>query len=165
METSRPLKVGFMAVLVLFFGLSVFGLSTVIAESAKKDLTILQAWSGDYPVAEIGRLPAEQQEGPAGYIGDPATFASVWQVFKPGEKIPEMDFEKNIVVFGRNVNFYNRTSIAKVFIENGGVEILAIETRSAMPIEGKVAMAMAIIPREGVEFIRSADKRIPVRGR
>jgi hypothetical protein len=42
------------------------------------------------------------------------------------------------------------------------LEILAMETMSAMPIEDKAAMAMAVIPRAGVRFIRAGEEQIPV---
>ena len=132
------------------------------AGAESKDLPILQKWSGDYPVAQIERLPADQQKERVGYIGDPTTWASVWEAFKPGEKGPELDFAKNLVVFSRNVEYYNRTSIAKVTMREGFVEVIAIETLTSTPLEDKVAMAMAVIPREGVKFILSGDKRIPV---
>jgi hypothetical protein len=37
-----------------------------------------------------------------------------------------------------------------------------METRSALPIEDKVAMAMAVIPRAGVESIQVGNEQIPV---
>ena len=79
-----------------------------------------------------------------------------------GEILPAVDFSKNIVVFTRNVQFYNRTSIFKVELQDGAAEIFAMETMSAMPIEEKVAMAMAVIPREGIRFIRSGTGNIKV---
>jgi len=72
-------------------------------------------------------------------------------VFKPGEKVLEVDFSKHVVVFSRNVTFYNRTAILKVTLKDGVAEILVMETRSALPIEARVAMAMAVIPRAGVK--------------
>ncbi len=129
-----------------------------------KDLPILQNWSGDFPVAQIERLPADQREERVGYIGDPVIFVAVWEAFKPGDPVPAVDFAKNLVVFSRNVHFYNRTSIAKVTVKDGLAEVLAIETLTSMPVEDKVAMALAVIPREGVEFILSGDKRLPVQG-
>jgi hypothetical protein len=126
------------------------------------DIPLLDKWSGEYPVAELGRLPAGQQDSAAGYIGDTATFINVWQAFMPEENPPAVDFSKNIVVFSRNVEFYNRTAIFKVELKSATAEILAMETMSALPIEEKVAMAMAVIPREGVRFIRSGTENIKV---
>lgn len=137
--------------------------NTIAAENAVPvDIPLLDKWSGEYPVSELGRLPEGQQDSAAGYLGDTATFINVWQAFMPEEISPTVDFTKNIVVFTRNVQFYNRTAIFKVELKDGSAEILAMETMSALPIEDKVAMAMAVIPREGVRFIRAGTENIKV---
>jgi hypothetical protein len=127
-----------------------------------KDLSILQRWSGDYPVSQLNRLPEGQRKSRVGYFAHAVQFADVWQAFKPGEEAPEVDFSEHLVVFSRNVDFYNQTSIAKVILKNGVAEVIAIETRSARPIEDKVAMALAVVPRTGVKFILAGNERIPV---
>jgi len=129
---------------------------------APKDITLLGNWSGNYPVSDLDKLSTGQQDIPAGYIGDTATFIPVWRAFMPTEILPAVDFRKNIVVFTRNTRFYNRKSIITVTLQNGIAEIIAMETRTAMPIEEKVAMAMAVIPREGVMAIQAGDKKIQV---
>jgi apolipoprotein D and lipocalin family protein len=134
----------------------------VVHDTAPNNLPILQSWSGDYPVSLLDRLPESQRTTPAGYLGTSAVFGAVWQAFKPGEEMPEVDFSNCLVVFSRNVSFYNRTSIAKVLLKDGVADFLAVETRSAMPIEDRVGMAMAVIPREGVRFIQAGSERIPV---
>jgi len=126
------------------------------------NLPILQKWSGDYPVAQLDRLPQGNIKAGAGYIDDKSLFEGVWEVFKPGEPIPEVDFGTQIVVFYRNVAFYNRTNIVKVTLRDGIAEIIAMETRSALPIEDKVAMSMAVISRTDVQFIRAGTERIAV---
>ena len=68
-----------------------------------------------------------------------------------------LNFGKNLVVFSRNVAFYNRVNILKVTLKEGVAEILSMETMSAMPVEEKVAMALAEIPREGVRFLKAGD--------
>jgi hypothetical protein len=138
------------------------GAAFTAQQGEAKDLSIVQQWNGDYPVSALNRLPEGQRELHVGYLGDAATFKRVWQVFKPGEKVPEVDFGKHLVLFSRNVVFYNRTSIAKVSLTDGVAEVIAIETLSAMPIEDRVSMALAVVPREGVKFIRVGEERIPV---
>jgi hypothetical protein len=132
------------------------------ADKAPTDLVIIDRWSGDFPVAGLTLLPEGQRRSRAGYLGDQQTFAAVWQAFKPGEKIPGVDFNRNLVIFSRNVVYYNRTNIMKAVLTGGDLEILAMETMSAMPIEDKAAMAMAVIPRGGVKFILAGDARVPV---
>lgn len=126
---------------------------------------VSQRWSGDYPVAELGRLPPGQQATGVGFFWTPAGFEAAWAAFKPGEAVPAVDFDGNIVVFVRNVSFYNRTSIAKTDLKDGVLEVLAMETRSANPITDKVAMAMAVVPREGIRFIQAGPTRLPIDGR
>ncbi len=127
------------------------------------EASILQTWSGDYPVSQLGRLPGGQVQSSVGFVGDKVTFAAVWEVFNPGENVPEVDFSKNIVVFTRNVDFYNHTNIIRVTLKDGVAEVLAMETMSARPIEDRVAMALAVIPRTGVKFIRAGAGQVAVR--
>jgi len=140
------------------------GCSTVPeANAPPAELAIVQSWSGDYPVAELKRLPEGQQQSGAGYLGSAAAFAPVWAAFRPGETVPSVDFGKQVVVFHRNVNFYNRTRILKVTLKEGVADVLAAETMSAIPITDKVAIALAVIPRAGVQAIQAGTARIPVR--
>ena len=126
------------------------------------DLPILQKWSSDYPVAQLDRLSQGKCKAGVGYIDDKTLFEGVWKIFKPGEPLPEVDFGAQIVVFYCNVAFYNRTNIVKITLRDGTAETIAIETRSALPIEDKVAMAMVVIPRADVKFIQAGSERIPV---
>ena len=126
------------------------------------ELAISQSWSGDYPVAELKRLPPGQHQSSVGYLGSSAAFDPVWAAFKPGEAVPAVDFAKQVVVFHRNVAFYNRTRIFKVTLREGVAEVLATETMSAIPITDKVAMALAVIPRAHVKALQAGTARIPV---
>ncbi|RJP93687.1 MAG: hypothetical protein C4518_05750 [Desulfobacteraceae bacterium] len=137
---------------------------TFAASPATKEGTplVVFQWSGDYPVERLGSLPEGQHNSPVGYIIDKKTFSGVWQIFKPGEEMPEVDFTTHLIVFVRNINFYNQISIIKCTLRESTAEVLTMETRSAKPIEDKVAMALALIPRNGVKFINAGEIRIPV---
>lgn len=127
-----------------------------------KDLPILQRWTGDYPLAQLDRLPVGQRQSRIGYLGDAAAFTQVWQIFKPDTAVPELDFSKNIVVFARNMDLYHRILIAKVSLTLGAAEIIDVGTASALPVEDRVALGMVLIPREGIKFIQRGKERIPV---
>lgn len=139
----------------------------IIKETEKEvidDIEIIQNWSGDFPVARLDVLPDGQERLPAGYIGDAATFKEVWSVFSPATPVPEVDFNDNMVVFGRNTQYYNRTTIFKVTLTNEGVaEILAMATMTSIPIQDRVAMSLAVIPRKGIKSIFTAGNRLPVK--
>lgn len=152
-----------MLLLFVAFAFTMAGCAaTATCSGEPEDIPILQNWSGDYPIVHLKWLPEGQQNARIGYIGNATIFATVWKAFKPGEKTPEVDFSRNFMVFSRNVEFYNRLSIFKITLKDGVVEVLAMETRSAMPIEDKVAMAMAVIPRTGVESIQVGNQQILV---
>jgi hypothetical protein len=133
-----------------------------VAEHPPAKLAIVQSWSGDFPVVELKRLPQGQQQSRVGYLASSTSFGTVWSVFKPGEAVPSVDFSRHMVVFVRNVDFYNRTAIAKIELKEGVLAVQAVETLSALPIEDRAAMAMAVIPRQGVRFIKSGPASIPV---
>jgi hypothetical protein len=132
-------------------------------DSKPKDLRILQRWTGDYPLAELDRLPEGQRQSRVGYLGDTAAFTRFWQVFKPETPAPTPDFSKHLVVFARNVDLYRRMLIAKVTLTRGVAEIIDVGTASEAPIEDRVAIALALIPRDGLEFVQRGEERIPVR--
>jgi hypothetical protein len=127
------------------------------------NLSIVNKWEGDYQVSALKKLPRGQQKTVTGYIGDGATFTDVWKSLKPGEKVPTIDFRKNLVVFTRNVKFYNRKAITKVTLLDGIMEVQSIETVTSVPVTSKVAMAMAEVPRKGVKTLRAGDKFISIK--
>jgi hypothetical protein len=138
------------------------GAPAMAQEVEPVDIPILKKWAGDYPLSALLRLPEAQRSSAVGYIDDGDTFRAVWQAFEPGQNLPRVDFIRQLVVFCRNVEFYNRTSISKITLRDGLAEVLAVETMSAVPIEDKVGMALALISREGVRFIQTGGERIPV---
>jgi acid phosphatase (class A) len=123
---------------------------------------ILQSWQGDYPTAQLNLLPDSQRKNGIGFIGNAEIFKAVWNAFKPGEAIPDIDFKTNLVLFARNTQFYNRIRIGKVNMTNGVAEVLAMETMSAMPIEDKVAMSLVVVARQGITGLQSGDKIIQI---
>ncbi len=130
--------------------------------TAGGEVKILQSWQGDYPVVKLNLLPVKQRSQGIGFINDAKIFADVWKAFKPREAVPEIDFKRNLVLFVRNTQFYNRISIGKINVTNGVAELLAMETMSAMPIEDKVAMSMVLVERKGIKGLKSGDSIIQV---
>jgi len=126
---------------------------------------IRQSWQGDYPVAQLQLFPEQMREQPVGYIGDANVFERIWKAFKPGDAVPDIDFKTQLVLFVRNTQFYNRILIGEVIVTNGAAELLAMETRSALPIVDKVALALAVVARKGITGIQSGDETIPVKNK
>jgi len=123
---------------------------------------ILQSWQGDYPVARFDLLPEKQREQAVGFIGDAETFGGVWKAFKPGEAVPEIDFRAKLVLFARNTQFYNNIRIGKVSVTSGLAEVLAMETKSAMPIEDNVFISLVVVARQGITALQIGNEITPV---
>ena len=128
----------------------------------RRQIKPLYKWSGDYPVTQLSRFPAGQRDRTFGYISDIETFLPIWRIFMPTEILPSVDFTKNFIVFIRDIKFYNQKSILTIKLEETTAEILAMETMSTMPLEDKVAMAMAVIPRSGITYIKYGAEIIKV---
>ena len=125
---------------------------------------ILQSWQGDYPVDQLTALPENANQPGIGYIADPKMFGKVWAVFNPEESAPHIDFKENLVIFVRNIHYYNRIQIGKIKLEKGIAEVLAMETLSARPIEDVVAISMAVVSRRGITGIQAGEGVIKVEG-
>ena len=97
--------------LVAGFGWQVACAPATVQSDQTQDVLPGLSWSGDYPVTALAQLPAGQRQNRVGYIGDADTFAAVWRHFMPQEALPIVDFEKDLVVFSRNLVYYNRTRI------------------------------------------------------
>jgi len=160
MRTIHPFARIGLACLLLFFAAGCT--NRPVDHRAPMDVTIVASWSGDFPVDQLRRLPEGQRRSRVGYLADPEIFADVWQVLMPGEPIPQVDFSRNMVVFSRNVTYFNRSRIIKVTLIGGVAEVLAMETMSAMPIEDVLVLALAVVPRAGIQFIQSGEEKIPV---
>lgn len=156
------MKNGWSLLGILALGMMTACTTATVTDIPPAEVVISQSWSGDYPVAGLTRLPQGQQRSRAGYLGNAAVFKSVWSGFKPDEAVPVVDFRTDMVMFYRNVDFYNRTRILKVMLKDGTADVIAMETMSAIPIGDKVAMAMAVIPRAHVKTIQAGAERLAV---
>ena len=132
------------------------------SQTSKGLVEIMQSWQGDYPVSQLDQLPEAQRENAVGYINDSKIFHRVWKAFKPGEEVPAIDFKNHLVLFSRNTQFFNRISIFKVEVTEGVAQVLSMETRSARPIEDKVAMSLVLVAQEGISSVQSGEIAIPI---
>jgi len=154
-------------VLVLLVGCSLSEGSKAGRTDALQGMTgkadIVNFWHGDYPADQLNLLPETQRGLGVGVIEDARTFKTVWQAFKPGQDIPEIDFKETLVLFARNIQYYNRIAIGQVNVTDGVAEVLAMETMSARPIEDKVGMSLAAVSRKGITAVRSGEKILRIK--
>jgi hypothetical protein len=123
---------------------------------------ILRTWTGGYPVAELGRLPAAVRETPVGFIADQDTLADVWEAFQPGLPPPRVNFEQELVLFVRNVDFYSRLSVLQVAVDEGVAQPVVRWNKAELPVTDEAAMVMVLVPRSGIHAVRSNGVVIPL---
>jgi len=152
--------------ILIILGLALFGMCgcpvTKTQNRPHGQIKLFYKWNGDYPVTQLFKLPTGQQDLSFGYIGDIETFLPIWRIFMPTEILPSVDFSKNLIVFIRDTKYYNQKSILTIKHEDTTAEILAMETMSTIPLEDKIAMAMAVIPRSGITYIKKGAAIIKV---
>jgi hypothetical protein len=169
-RTNLSLKFFIFFWVFIFLGTFAFSSEVGVKKPAKKlnstaenqNLPILNRWSGDYPIAQLDRLKERYAQAHGGYIGDEAAFASFWEAFKKGTAVPRVDFSKDLVVFVRGDGSYKQMFIAKVTLKDNVAEIVADGNTSSPPREDSLAMALVVIPRAGVKFIRLGKEQIAV---
>ena len=128
-----------------------------------RQVSIIGSLSGNFPIVALTALPEVQRTNPVGYLVNQQQLDSVMQYFQAdGKVLPDVDFSSQIVLFARNTVFYNRLSIAQVTLIGETLSVLSMETRSARPIDDKVAMSLVVIPREGARFIAVAGGNIKI---
>lgn len=125
-------------------------------------LPILNRWNGDYPTAQLDHFKQWHGQLHGGYIGDDVAFAAFWKNFKPGTAVPQVDFAKNLVVFVRGDGSYKQMFIAKITLKQDIAEIVATANKSASTPDDSFAMALAVIPRAGVKFVRVGNEQTAV---
>ena len=122
---------------------SVFCLSGGII-SAMDETTILRPsaqWMGRHADVEL-RKAAPQ----AGFIRDSASWKTLWQAWRPGEDVPEVDFTKDLVLV-ETADGPNRVIIIPRLDQNGHIRYVNQGTRAA---GGGFGYAMLQVPREGI---------------
>lgn len=124
---------------------------------------ILGTLNGDLPVSSLRMFPTELQEQPVGYLSNQKQLDAVLQSIQAGGKsLPVVDFSSQIILFTKNTVYYNRLSIGQIVRKGETLTILAMETRSAMPITDKVAISLVIIERDGAEFIDAGKTKVTI---
>ena len=115
----------------------------VPADAAPREYKPERVWAGT-----LRDEPLRQAAPGGGVIVDEATFAGVWQAWRPGERQPEVDFDARFVAVG-TIAGPNRMFVT-ASMRGGDVRVTFGGTKIGGPGFG---YAMALLPREGVERV------------
>ena len=115
--------------------------------AGKKELKGEKPWTG--------RLAGKEKEAlkdlapPRGYVAGPKTFAALWKAWRSEEKVPDVDFDKKIVLVATSSG-PNMVGLTAYLDDKGDVTTKAISTLIGGPGFG---YALLPIDRAGVKTI------------
>ena len=131
---------------VLAIGSAVLGIALLLAPAIRgeaKNVTLTQKWSGS--VADEG-LKKEVPEN--GCITNANKFTKLWKAWKIGEKMPKVDFKKEMVILavtsGSSIDLSARLS------DKGDLQILGIATADFGP---GFRYVVGLVSRDGVKTV------------
>lgn len=105
-------------------------------------------WSGTIRDESLRELAPK-----TGFINDAKTFEKTWTAWRPDEKLPDIDFDKQFVLVG-TVNGPNRVIMKPALNETGDLKFLAAGTRIGGPGFG---YKLIVVDRKGVKRVNGND--------
>jgi hypothetical protein len=108
-------------------------------------------WSGSIDDLELQKLSPQ-----SGYLADAKKFAELWKAWKVGEKMPEIDFKKQLVLVATTRG--SRLNMTPRLDDKGDLRVLAIATRDLRP---GFRYQIAVVDRAGVKTINGKELPAP----
>jgi hypothetical protein len=134
----------------LLSALALWGLFGLVSAAGDQDKEVkpTKNWTGQVTdEALLEKLP------PNGYITEAKAFKQLWDDWKLGEKVPEIDFKKNVVIVATTRGGNLRVGAVKL-TDKGDLRVLAIATMDLRP---GFRYAVLAVPREGVKSINGKE--------
>ncbi|MCC6419801.1 MAG: hypothetical protein IT429_16330 [Gemmataceae bacterium] len=92
---------------------------------------------------------ALMKQAPAGQaIANEKTFAALWKAWEPEKKVPEVNFQKELVLVAATRG--SRLNLSTRLTEGGDLKAAALSTRDLRP---GFRYHIIVIPREGVKTV------------
>jgi hypothetical protein len=89
-----------------------------------------------------------------GVLTDAKAFETLWKATMGDEKLPKVDFDKNLVVVSLSLGGPNRPRVFGGKLTDGNLEVVAVSTK----IGGEgFGIAFTVFPKEGVKKVNGKD--------
>jgi hypothetical protein len=116
----------------------------VAAEDKPKEVKPRMQWFGVVKDKELRKLTGFRSS-----IGDAKEFEKIWNAWRPGEKVPAVDFTKEFVVMGTADLF----KIDAFLLQNNKGDLAVITGGGGDKLAEGFSYGLAIISREGVKTV------------
>jgi hypothetical protein len=133
------------AAVILGLTLAVF-LGCPRADEKPKPIKVEKTWEGEVKI----ELRKEAPE--TGYLADEGAWAKLWKAYRGEEKMPEVDFDKELILVAVNTD-PNRISISPEVDAKGDLKVTSTRTLIAFIDPKTCAYQFALTKREGIKTI------------
>jgi len=127
------------------------GLAAAPAQGGKgKPIKPLQTWQ-----AKVQDEALKNAAPPSGFVTNAKEFAALWKAWRGDEKVPDVDFKKNLVLVGL-AGGPNIAGIGATLSDDGNLTVLVRQTLIGGPGFG---YQLAVVPRDGIKTVNG--KAVP----
>jgi hypothetical protein len=124
--------------------LALLGVLVTAVRAEKKELKASQSWNGSIDDEKL-----EKEAPPDGYVADAKALKKLWEAWKVGDKVPEIDFKKEILLVATGAGSKLLLN-ATLDTDSGDLRPVALGTKDLKP---GFRYAIISVPREGVKTL------------
>jgi len=111
----------------------------------KKEVKLIKQWTGTVADEKLAKDAPE-------VIADVKAFEKIWKAWKVGDKVPEVDFTKEIVILATTSG--SKISLSSSLDDKGNLTVLGAATADFGP---GFRYVIATVSREGVKKVNGKD--------
>jgi hypothetical protein len=121
------------------------GLGASLASAAPKEVKPLQQWKGNLANRELMKVAAN-------LLTSQAQFEKLWKAWRPDEKLPAVDFTKEIALVDTTVG--SVLNFRATLDDNGNLRTMAMATKDLRP---GFRYVISTVSREGIKTVNGKE--------
>lgn len=129
-----------------------FPLTLAVARADEKPtpVKLVQTWSGEVKLDVAKDAPKD------GFVTEKEAFAKFWKAFRGDEKLPDVDFTKELVLVAVGKD-PNKLGIGATLDAKGDLKVLVRSTLVAFQNPTTAAYQFGTVPRTGIKSINGKE--------
>ena len=117
-------------------------------------------WTGTFPCNKIYLLKPVSADNRLSILRSDKDWNNVWTVFRPGNPVPVINFEQNVVIAVRNVRYFNQVSWKSASRQNHVLSLQTLQTRTARPIGHEASCLFVVVPSDRITAVRCGHDEV-----
>ncbi len=147
--TPKEVAVNTIRASALALALPLFALAAR-ADEAPTAVKLGQTWSGEV------KLEVRKEAPKDGFVADKEAFAKFWKAFRGDEKVPDIDFTKELVLVAVGTD-PNKLGIGASLDAKGNLTVLVRSTLIGFENPTTAAYQFATVPRAGIKSVNGKE--------